>query len=60
MLDRGYDALANAFGQQAQMVDHEAQSLADDDHQWGLEAYHYDGPTNAARTARLAQIVGMA
>jgi hypothetical protein len=60
MLDHGYDALADAFGQQAQVVDHEARSLADADHQWGLEAYHYDGPTNAARTARLAQIVGMA
>jgi hypothetical protein len=61
MLDHGYDALADAFGGRAQVVDHDtARSLADADHQWGLEAYHYDDSTNAARTACLAQIVGLA
>jgi hypothetical protein len=61
MLDHGYDALADAFGGRVQLVDHDPdRSLADVDHQWGLEAYHYDGATNAARTARLAQIVGLA
>jgi hypothetical protein len=61
MLDHGYDTLAGAFGQRVQVVDHDpARSLADANHQWGLEAYHYDDPTNAARTARLAEIVGLA
>jgi hypothetical protein len=60
MLDHGYDTLADAFGQRVQVIDHDtAGSLADADHQWGLEAYHYDDPTNAARTARLAQIAGL-
>jgi hypothetical protein len=60
MLDHGYDALAEAFCGRSLQIRHDRErSLADAAHRWDLEPYHYDGPTNASRTAQLAEIVGL-
>jgi hypothetical protein len=54
MLARGYDALEAAFGGRATCIEHDPeQELADAQHRWELEPYHYAPDYNRAAAARL-------
>lgn len=57
MLDRGYDALADAFGDGVRTLRLDpAEHLADADHRWELEPFHYEASYNHEAARRLQEL----
>jgi hypothetical protein len=54
MLEHGYDTLDRAFGGRAAVIGVDLERhLADADHKWQLEPYHYDDSYRREQVARL-------
>lgn len=60
MLDHGYKVMRAAFGDRAANLELDpATRLADADHRWALEPYHYDSDYNAEAVAQLQGMFGL-
>jgi len=57
-VDQGYDVLERALGGRAQTIALNGGFVADANHRWELEPYHYEPAYNAAALERLRTIVG--
>jgi hypothetical protein len=59
-LDHAYDVLERALGGRARTIAFApTRFVADADHRWGLEPYHYEPDYNAAAVDRLRRLVGI-
>lgn len=60
MLEHGYEALARAFGGRAGTIGVDLERhVADANHKWQLEPYHYDDAYAAETTQRLGALLGL-
>jgi hypothetical protein len=60
MLEHGYDALERAFGGRAAVIGVDLERhLADADHKWQLEPYHYDADYHREQVGRVHELLGV-